>query len=179
MDRLNPLLVMSLVLVPVLAVGCSSNESEIDPDPTEIEHAYQAEDGHATFDHMVDAAVMADMTVADYHFVPRRAILTPLGMQRVARLADIIDEYGGEVRFNTRETDESLIAERSSAISTALQKNGLDPSSSHVTLNIPGSIGMDAREAILIRTFENVYVPGQNQSSGPSGSSTGAPPLSN
>lgn len=176
MDRLNPVLVLSFLLVPVLAIGCSSNKTEIESDVVEIDNPYHAEDGHATFDHMVDAAVLADMTVADYHFIPRRAMLTPLGQQRVARLADIIDEYGGEVRFNTRVTDESLIAERSAAISAALQKNGLDPASSHVTLDIPGSVGMDAREAILIRTYENVYEPGQNQSSG---SSTGTPPLSN
>lgn len=177
MYRPCPLLVVNLLLVPLLAVGCSSKNAEIEPDP--IKPTYYAEDGHATLDHMVDAAVLADMTVSDYHFAPRRSILTPLGKQRIARLADIIDEYGGEVRFNTRETDESLIAERSSAISTALQANGLDPASSRITTDIPGSIGMDAREAILIRTYENVYVPGQNKSSGSSGSSIGTPPLSN
>lgn len=176
MHRLTPLnWICPLILA--LTVGCSENQSEVEVDPVE-DPVYHAEDGHATLDHMVDAAVMADMTVGDYHFAPRRAILTPLGRQRIARLADIIDQYGGEVRFNTRETDESLIAERLSVISSVLQQNGLDPASSRATVDIPGSVGMDAREAILIRTYENVYVPGQNQASG-SGASTGTPPLSN
>lgn len=169
MVRLIPLLTLLLI------AGCAENDTEFEPDP--VEPVFQAEDGHATFDYMVDAAVLADMTVADYHFAPRRAILTPLGQQRIGRLADIIDQYGGTVRFNTRETDDSLINQRVSAITAALQENGLDLANSQVELNIPGSVGMDAREAILIRTYENVYSPGQSQSSG--AGSTGMPPMNN
>ncbi len=65
-------------------------------------------DLQGTYVYMTDNALLESMSVADYHFLPNRPLLTTLGKQRLYRLAALVEEYGGEIRFNTTLRDERL-----------------------------------------------------------------------
>lgn len=106
---------------------------------------------HAEYAQMVDNALLADMVVTDVHFLPHRPMLNSLGEERIARLALLMHEYGGSVRFSTNETDEELVDQRTEEIMKALQAAGIDPYRDVVRRDLPGGRGLDASQAIVIK----------------------------
>ncbi len=149
-------ILISLIVLTV-AGGCESPEPEqADPVP---EPVIEAQDVQGTFEYMVDNALLADMTIADYHFVPHRALLTPLGEQRLLRLATLIESYGGVIRYNTDLDDGALLGERTRTIIDFLAANGADTTADILTREMSGGVGMEAREAILIKSNEATYKP--------------------
>jgi hypothetical protein len=118
-----------------------------------------------TLTYMTDNALLADMTVSDMHFLPHRAQLTDLGQQRLSRLASLLDAYGGTIRFNTALTDEELITKRTETIVDFLSEAGIDTTREVVKRDMPGGEGMQATEAILIKTNEGMYNPKQKSQS--------------
>jgi hypothetical protein len=152
-----------------LIVGCESTPP--DGDMQSGEFVADAQDMRDTFDQMADAALLADMTVSDYHFVPLRSMLTPLGEQRLVRLAHLLDEYGGEVRFNSNSTDKALTQQRLETVIAFLQTQGVDTTAEVVREDLPGSLGMSAEEAVLIKKNEGTYTPPKD-----AGGGLGAPP---
>jgi len=56
-----------------------------------------------------DNAALHDMSLADFHFIPHSAELSGSGVARLDRLALMLDTYGGTVRYETTNTDETLI----------------------------------------------------------------------
>lgn len=156
----------------VVLVGCQSDgpSTTVELDPVQV----QMQDYQGTFDYMADSALLADMTLSDYHFVPHRPVLTPLGEQRLRRLAALIDAYGGEIRFNTDGRDPVLAAQRATAATDFLREQGVDTTSEVLTEAMAGSRGIEAEEAILIRKNEGSYQPG---ASGPGAGLGGAPTI--
>jgi len=105
----------------------------------------------AQYAHMVDNALLEDMTIGDVHFVPHRAALNSLGEERLARLASLLETYGGTIRFNTDLTDEELIGQRVEQVRTFLRQAGVETARSLLKRDMPGGHGLPAGEAILIR----------------------------
>jgi len=155
----------TLCMLAVVA-GC---ESPPPPDaPAAHEPVIEAQDSRGTYDHMVDAAMLADMTVSDHHFLPHRARLSPTGERRLLRLADLMEAHGGTLRFNTRLTDEELIAARARVVVDFLAQRGIDTTTDVLEPAMAGGEGMEAREAILIKAGEGMYRPsGRTQSPTP------------
>ncbi|MBN2447915.1 MAG: hypothetical protein JXO22_14380 [Phycisphaerae bacterium] len=147
----------------MFVLGCASNGPTEECESTACEPA-NAQDMRGTLDYMAESALLADMTVGDYHFVPHRAMLTLAGEQRVIRLANLLDAYGGTVRFNTDLEPGQLRDQRMQSIRACLAANGVDTTNEVVTIDLPGSTGMDAREAILIKQNEGSYVPAGSSS---------------
>ena len=87
---------------------------------------------------LTDNALLADMTVSDRHFLPHRAKLNHLGVQRLSRLASLMDAYGGVVRFNSELDDEELIAQRTEAIVEFLAEAGVDTTREVLVEDMPG-----------------------------------------
>lgn len=151
--RMLTILACTLTLI----AGCQSNpKAESDPVDQPVAEAH---DMRGTFDYMSDAAALADMTISDFHFVPHRPMLTPLGEQRLNQLAGLIEAYGGTVHFNTNLTDGELIESRFNAVIVALDDRGVDVTDEVLVLDMPGSEGMRATEAIKIRENEGTYKP--------------------
>jgi len=99
---------------------------------------------------MVDNAILHDMTVADLHFVPHTAELNGTGVARLDRMTYLLDVYGGIVRYETFEKDESLVAGRLAHVQEYLESTGCDMSRVSVKTMISGGRGMRASDAIRI-----------------------------
>lgn len=121
------------------------------------------------FNHMVDNALLADMTVSDVHFHPHRATLNELGLQRLTRLVELRDAHGGDLRFSTNLADATLAQARFQTILDFLRDAGLDLAQEPLRPDLPGGEGMDAREVILIRRHEAAYQPRASQGGGDGG----------
>lgn len=153
-----------LLFGATVAAGCQSPAPRINAPPHGA--ASSVHDMQGTFVYMGDNALLADMTVADVHFRPHRAELTTLGSERVRRLKQLIDEYGGTIRVNSNLTDKELLEKRLEAVRAYLGELGAESPANLVVADIPGGAGMDAAEAILIRAHEGTYVPGKKQTTG-------------
>lgn len=127
------------------------------------------------FVQMVDNALLADMTVSDIHFVPQRAMLNSLGEERLTHLADLMERYGGTIRFSTDVTDKPLVEARTKSILTFLSTRGIDTLADTLVQDMPASTGMDAAQAILIKMNEATYHPKRSAGSS-GGASTGDKP---
>jgi hypothetical protein len=156
-------LLVIMAAVSLLAVGCNTPGKRLNAPPHG--QPYQTSDMQGTLTYMTDNALLADMTVSDMHFLPHRAQLTDLGQQRLSRLASLLDAYGGTIRFNTALTDGELITKRTDTIVDFLSEAGIDTTREVVKRDMPGGEGMQATEAILIRTNEGMYNPKQKSQS--------------
>jgi hypothetical protein len=153
----------SVVLLLGLA-ACQHPAPRLNAPPHGTTH--QPSDLQGSFVYMTDNALLADMTVSEVHFLPHRAQLTTLGQERLARLAALMDAYGGEIRFNTDSTDTDLNQARVAAVVAFLSEAGVKASPESIKQDMPGGRGMNAREAILIRTSANVYKPPKDSGGG-------------
>ena len=117
-----------------------------------------------TFTYMADNALLADMTVNDTHFLPHRALFNDLGERRLARLASLMEAYGGTIRFNTDLTDQDLVDQRVAMVVDFLAGAGIDTTEEVVTEDMPGGHGMPAAEAILIKAKQGTYDPERERS---------------
>lgn len=156
-------------------VGCNEpakRANAVEHGGDEAEVSPQAE----TYKNMVDNALLADMSVSDMHFLPHRATLSRLGIDRVTRLATLIQAFGGQIRMSTDETDEKLVAERTAAITEFLTTAGLEHADTLVVRDMPGGKGMSATEATAIKNELGTYQPsaagGKPKPAAPTGGST-------
>ncbi len=135
----------------------------------------ESADMQGTFVYMNDNALLADMTVCDYHFIPHRALLSTTGLERVRRLALLMQAYGGEIRFNSDLTDEALLTARVQTVRDLLAAQGVDTTREVIRRDLPGGEGMNADEAILIKKQEGTYSAksGSSNSGSGGGASTG------
>lgn len=153
-----PLLIASLV------AGCNEPQKRLNAPPHG--EAEKTSDLQGTFVYMTDSALLADMTVNDAHFLPHRPQLTTTGVERLGRLASLMQAYGGSINFNTNLEDGALISARTETIREFLQEAGLTVSSDTIRRDMPGGEGMEATQAIVIRANEGVYKPGQGDAKG-------------
>jgi len=137
--------------------GCNSPAQRLNAPPHG--QALRTSDMQGTFTYMADNALLADMTISDMHFLPHRAALNDLGVQRLSRLASLLEAYGGTIRFNTDLTDKELVSRRIEAVRDFLAEAGIDTTREVVVRDIPGGEGMAATEALLIKQHEGTYQP--------------------
>jgi hypothetical protein len=141
----------------LLCAACNSPEPRLNAPP----HGVPEETSklQSMYHHMIDNALLAQMTVSDVHFLPHRAILNNLGEQRLSRLSSLMKSYGGVIRFNTALEDQALIDKRVEAVRLFLAEAGIDTSTEVLRHDLPGGPGIDATEAILIKANEATYKP--------------------
>lgn len=150
-------LLIGTIAITILCTACQGPKKRLNAPP----HGPIADNSQLRpmIEHMVDNGLLADMTISDVHFLPHRARLNALGEERLARLASLMEEYGGEIRFNTDLTDDELIEQRTEAIVEFLAAAGLDTHMEVLVRELPGGRGMSATEAILIKLHEATYTP--------------------
>jgi len=163
------ILVVALLL---LTVGCNTPGKRLNAPPHG--QPYETADTQGTYIYMTDNALLADMTISDVHFLPHRALLSDLGLQRLSRLASLMEAYGGTIRFSTELTDEDLIAQRTTTIVDLLAEAGIDTTREVVVRAMPGGRGMSATEAILIKAKEGTYQPTKSGSQTSAGGASSA-----
>ncbi len=100
------------------------------------------------FTYMVDNAILSDMSVADVHFVPHHSELNGIGAARLERMADLLNAYGGVVRYETTSKDEALIAQRIKHVREFLVLVGCESDDFEVAVLPAGGRGMPGQEAV-------------------------------
>ncbi len=149
---------LSLTLVSGIAVlagaGCDTCSKCRDPlTATEIQNRKMEEAKNrpqAHLDNMVDNAILHDMSVADFHFIPHSAELSGTGAARLNRMSTLLDTYGGTVRYETFETDEKLVTQRLEHVREYLATTGCEMQRVDIKAMISGGRGMAADKAIII-----------------------------
>jgi hypothetical protein len=125
---------------------------------------------------MVDNAILHDMSVADFHFVPHTAELSGTGAARLNRMATLLDTYGGTVRYETFETDEKLVNQRLEHVREYLATTGCGMERVQIKSMLSGGRGMAADKAIVVelkgtKAGEEATRPAASGFGGPAGSS--------
>jgi hypothetical protein len=142
-------LLVCTVAVSVVSFGCQQPTARLNAPPHGV--AERTSDLRPTFAHMMDNALMEDMTISDIHFHPHRDELNSLGKERLKRLAWIMNEHGGTIRFNTRTDNESRVERRADNVVIYLSELGVDTTRDVIRVDVPGGRGVDATRAILIK----------------------------
>lgn len=103
---------------------------------------------------MVDNAILHDMSIADFHFIPHSIELSGTGVARLDHMAPLLDTYGGIVRYETVLMDDDMIASRLEHVREYLDLTGCDMSRVELKVLLSGGRGMPASDAI--QAEENV-----------------------
>lgn len=148
---------LSLIAPLLLVFGCESPQPRLNAPPHgEAEEVSNLRD---LYDHMCDNATLSDMAVNDSHFNPHRASLNSLGESKLVRMAALIEQYGGDVRYNAAMRDDALVDARVRSLVRFLNDHGVAVREDDIVRDLPAGEGMDATQAILIRANEGVYKP--------------------
>lgn len=136
--------------------------------------AEETSDLQGTYTYMTDNAMLADMNMCDMHFIPHRAILTSLGEERLCRMAQLMKEFGGTLRFSSNlGEDDPLRGQRVDTLVQFLTETGIPATAESVKLDGAGGRGMDASAAVLIKATEGTYRP-KRSGAGSGGTSNGS-----
>ena len=100
-------LLIGTAAAALLCGACNSPEPRLNAPPHGT--AERTSNLQTMYTHMIENALLANMTISDIHFLPHRAQLSPLGEERLSRLAALMEAYGGVIRFDTVAEDEELL----------------------------------------------------------------------
>lgn len=95
-----------------------------------------------------DQGMMADMSIADIHFIPHSADLSGTGVARLERYAELLSTSGGTLNYDTSLSDSQLIERRMATAEAYLSKCMSQSKPVDVVLGMPGGPGMRAKESI-------------------------------
>lgn len=144
MRRLN---ILWPLLVSFIA-GCPPTESpRLNAPPqgeSDVEPPLMAE--NMTYQN--DQGMMADMCIADIHFVPHSTELSGAGIARLERYAELLASSGGTLHYSTSIQDPDFLAQRISVATSYLKQAIPGSRPIQVVLGLPGGRGMSAKEAI-------------------------------
>ena len=129
------------VFMMFVAAGCSEKSERLNALPQGTTARPSPMQKH--FEPMADNAAKRDRNIADVHFEPETAELSGLGVWRIERIANVIMQTGGAIRYETSITDKDLIASRLQAVRDFLAASGYDTDRIKVeaglSRNAPGS----------------------------------------
>lgn len=97
----------------------------------------------------VDNAILHDMSLADFHFIPHSKELSGSGVARLDRMALMLDTYGGTVRYETALTDKALIKGRLDNVKEYLTLVGVSMEKVALTTALSGGRGGVVRDALV------------------------------
>jgi hypothetical protein len=95
-----------------------------------------------------DQGMLADMSIADIHFVPHSSDLSGVGQARLERYAELLATSGGTLNYDTSLTDRDLLDQRLSRARNFLTQVVPGTSRVDVVVGLPGGRGMTSKEAI-------------------------------
>lgn len=140
-----------LVLLPTLFVvttACHDIHTTGELQRRQINASRRNPVTYRNYMHMVDNAILRDMSVADIHFVRHTSEVSGIGEARLNRLAKLLNTYGGIVRYETELDDEALIQQRLGRVREYLALSGCDMDRVEVAQMISGGRGMPGDEAV-------------------------------
>lgn len=138
-----------LLLIPgllVAATSCTKVKTATEINTDRMDEMRRLAGAH--FVHMVDNAMLHDMSIADHHFVGHTAEISGTGVARLDRFAPILNAYGGVVRYETYCEDEALVSTRIEHVREYLALAECDMDRVEIERMISGGRGMSASEAV-------------------------------
>ncbi len=141
---------LRFVLLPALLVGgiaCTAGRTATDIQIAQMDKSKQ--EFGAYLDHMVDNAILHDMSVADIHFIAHTSELSGVGEARLNRMARLLNTYGGTVRYETLLKDEALIQQRLGHVRDYLSLTGCNMERVRFAAMMSGGRGMPGDEAVI------------------------------
>ncbi|MCP4251217.1 MAG: hypothetical protein GY778_29625 [bacterium] len=136
---------IGLLMICGISAGCGEPTERLNA-PPQGQGAHRNE-MQAFYAYMTDNATMSDSSLADIHFVPHTTELNSLGTARLTRMAQIMETYGGTVRYETRLTDEEMVDQRLVHVRDYLATTGIDLDRVEVLVAMAGSAYVDSEEA--------------------------------
>lgn len=149
--RINRTGVGLLGICIALATACERKaQTQMNAPPTGYAPEHPASTDYFAYHN--DQGMMADMCIADIHFIPHSSDLSGAGVARLERYAELLANSGGTLNYDTSSTDTMLIDRRMATAEAYLAKCMPQSKRVDIVLGMPGGPGMRAKEAI----------PGQN-----------------
>lgn len=102
----------------------------------------------AMYDFHNDQGMLADMSIADLHFVPHSAELSGVGQARLERYAELLAGRGGTLNYDTALGDEKLVRARLECAERFLAQAVPGRREVRVVIGPAGGRGMDHKEAL-------------------------------
>ncbi len=143
----------------VAMAGCSEYRKQVDP----VTHSpFEPDAMHRFYRPMILNAATYDMSIADIHFVPHTARLNDLGARRLDLLSEVLEQYGGTVRYETDSPDGAQVVERLKEAKRYLADIGVDTDKIEVAAKMSGGRGMSATKALqaAVKAEESEFEPG-------------------
>ncbi len=144
----------------MLASGCGEQKRErlnSPPQGAADDHPRMAQ----VFAYHNDQGMLADMSIADIHFVPHTSDLSGVGEARLERYAELLATTGGSIRYDTGLRNEKLIAERLASAGRFLRQALPSTGTIEVATGLPGGRGMTVQESSSGRAVAHQAEPRQ------------------
>ncbi len=142
---MNPLSL--LAIIAVAPIGCSEQLMER-REPPLLHQPANVDAMQRYYEPMVKNAAAHNMTVADGYFFPHTGMLNSLGAKQLDRVCVVLDQFGGTVRYETRSTDDELVAARLAAVEQYIIDTGVETTNIEVTAALSGGRGIWSRDAL-------------------------------
>lgn len=142
---------VAVVVVSFTSIGCHGPGRDQTAWEQQMAHMEKAKENYGQhLDDMVDNAILHDMSLADFHFVPHSSEISGTGADRLNRMAHLLNTYGGTVHYETSLTDTTLVNQRLDHVKEYLTVAGCDMDRVQVKTGLSGGRGMPARDAMKI-----------------------------
>lgn len=129
-------------------VGCAGGGRKTATD-VQLEKIRAMRDrSHEHEQNMINNAVLADMSLAEFHFIPHSTELSGSGVKRLDRMAPMLDTYGGTVRYAGNVSDDELVKQRIAHVHEYLAMTGCNMDRVKIEPGLAGGQGMQARDAL-------------------------------
>ena len=136
-------LISALVCIPT---ACQQISGTTGAHLVKMDEARASAGKHFTY--MVDNAILRDMSLADIHFIAHTTELSGVGTIRLKRMAKLLNTYGGTIRLDTTQADESVLAERMSHVREFLALSGCELEHVEIEVSAPGGRGFSGVEGV-------------------------------
>jgi len=137
----------TLAWVTFVAIGCNQPEDPATMNTPPYDAAESRRELAEFFAYHQDNGLLAQRAIADMHFVPGTSHLSGAGEAQLARLAEIMQDTGGTINYDTRLGDSGLASARLASARQFLSTYTVGKKSIDVAFGMAGGRGMDAVEA--------------------------------
>ena len=149
LEKYRPVILVLILVSSLLAVGLACDKG--DPTTSQMMMDRMDRSKEAYGEHLVqmaDNGMLQEMAVVDHHFVAHSSELSGTGAATLDRLAPYLNTYGGTVRYETYDDDETLVAERIEHVREYLALAGCDMDRIQVEQRMAGGRTRPATEAL-------------------------------
>jgi hypothetical protein len=146
--RTIPRLMCPLIgVAALLLAGCMPDKPRLNSPPQGNAKPHHAMSSYYAYHN--DQAMLADMSIADLHFVPHTSQLSSTGEARLERYAELLATSGGTINYTTSIVNQKLVRARLAAANEFMKEAVPGTKGVKVALGGAGGRGMTAAEASL------------------------------